>query len=114
LIENARKQINNEPNLSPGIKALVEMLIAVIQLLAGKRLAKNSKNSGVPPSMDPNREKKPKPKRERKPGGQPGHAGVTLQQTENPDMIIEIKVDREGLPPVIGHMPAMRNARFLT
>ena len=99
MIENAWKQINNEPNLSPGIKALIDALIAVIQLLAGKRLAKNSKNSNVPPSMDPNREKKPKPKRERKPGGQPGHAGVTLQQTENPDMIIEIKVDRESLPP---------------
>jgi len=98
LIENARKQINNEPNLSPGIKTLVEMLIAVIQLLAGKRLVKNSRNSSIPPSMDPNRGKKPKSKGERKPGGQPGHAGVTLQQSENPDMIIELKVDRESLP----------------
>jgi transposase len=99
LIENAKKQINNEPNLSPGIKALVEMLIAVIQLLAGKRLAKNSRNSSVPPSMDPNREKKPKPKLERKPGGQPGHAGFTLQQVKNPDTTITIKVDRDSLPP---------------
>ena len=73
----------------------------MIQILAGKRLAKNSKNSNIPPSMDPNREKKPKPKQERKPGGQPGHAGFTLQQTENPDTIIEIKVDRINLPP--GH-----------
>jgi len=99
LIENARKQINNEANLSPGIKALIETLIALIQILAGKRLAKNSKNSSVPPSMDPNREKKPKSKLERKPGGQVGHTGVTLQQTENPDTIIEIKVDRDSLPP---------------
>jgi hypothetical protein len=57
LIENARKQINDEPNLSQGIKSLVEVLIAVIQMLAGKRLPKNSKNSNVPPSMDPNRVK---------------------------------------------------------
>jgi transposase len=99
LIENARKQINDEPNLSPGMKALFELLVGVIQILAGKRLAKNSNNSNIPPSMDPNREKKPKEKSERKPGGQPGHTGVTLQQCENPDVIIEIKVDRDGLPP---------------
>jgi transposase len=98
LIENARKQINNEPNLPTGIKTLVEALIAVIQILAGKRIAKNSKNSNIPPSMDPNREKKPKSKRERKPGGQPGHAGLTLEQTENPDAIIELKVNRDSLP----------------
>ena len=78
---------------------MVELLISVIQILAGKRLAKNSKNSNVPPSMDPNRKRKPKPKLEKKPGGQPGHAGITLQQTDNPDAIIEIKVDRDSLPP---------------
>ena len=70
----------------------------MIQILAGKRLAKNSKNSNVPPSMDPNREKKPKVKQERRPGGQVGHAGITLQQCDNPDAIIDIKVDRERLP----------------
>jgi transposase len=99
LIENACKQINNEPNLSPEIKTLFELLIALIQTLAGKRRAKNSKNSNVPPSMDPHREKKPKPKLERKPGGQWGHVGVTLQQTDTPDAIIELKVDRDRLPP---------------
>ncbi len=75
------------------------MLVAVIQLLAGKRLAKNSKNSNIPPSMDPNREKKPKPKRGKKPGGQPGHADFTLRQIENPDKIVKIKVDWNNLPP---------------
>ncbi len=49
--------------------------------------------------MDPNRGKKPKPKLERTPDGQCGHVGVTLQQTDNPDAIIEIKVDRDRLPP---------------
>ena len=99
MIENARNQINSEPNLSPGIKALFELLIGVIQILAEKRIAKNSKNSNVPPSMDPSREKKPKEKPERKPGGQVGHAGITLQQCDNPDEIIEIEADREGLSP---------------
>jgi transposase len=99
LIENARKQINDEPNLPPGIQALFELLIGVIKILAEKRLSKNSKNSGVSPSMDPNREKKPKSNQGRKPGGQPGHAGVTLEQSDNPDAIIEIKVKRDNLPP---------------
>jgi transposase len=99
LLENAQKQINDEPNLSPGIRALVELLIGVIQVLAVKRLTKNSKNSNIPPSMDPNRERKSKTKPERKPGGQPGHAGAALQQTDKPDAVIELKVDRGSLPP---------------
>ena len=98
MIENARQQITDKHDLPPEIKALIELLIGVIQLLAEKRLAKNSHNSNVPPSMDPNREKKPKEKSERKPGGQPGHTGITLQQSENPDVIIKIKVDRNSLP----------------
>ena len=84
--------------MSPEIKALFDLLIAVIQILAGKRLAKTSRNSSIPPSMDPNREKKSKSKQERKPGGQIGHAGYTLQPVDNPDAIIEIKVNRNNLP----------------
>jgi transposase len=98
LVEEARKQINNEPNLSSGIKALVELLIAVIQIPAEKRVTKTSKNSNIPPSMDPNREKETKVKAERKPGGQAGHTGNTLQQSDNPDAIIELLVDRDSLP----------------
>ena len=71
MVENARKQINDEPNLSPGIKALFELLIGVIQILAEKRLVKTSHNSSMPPSMDPNREKKPKEKRNENPAGSP-------------------------------------------
>ena len=98
MIENAKRQITNEKNLSPEMKSLVDLLIAVIQILAGKRFAKTSKNSNIPPSMDPNRKKKSKAKQERKPGGQIGHTGYTLQQIDNPDFIIEIKVERDNLP----------------
>ena len=98
MIENAKKQITNEKNLSPEMKALFDLLIAVIQILAGKSVTKTSKNSDIPPSMDLNRNKKSKAKQERKPGGQIGHAGYTLQQIDNPDFIIEIKVDRDNLP----------------
>jgi transposase len=53
---------------------------------------KNSRNSSIPPSKDENRPKKTNSLREetnRKPGGQPGHKGVTLQMTETPDEIKE-------------------------
>ena len=48
--------------------------------------------------MDPNREKKPKANLGKKPGGQVGHPGITLQQSDNLDAKIEIKVNREWLP----------------
>jgi transposase len=48
--------------------------------------------------MDPNREKSSKAKKKRKPGGQPGHEGNTLQPVDNPDEIKEIKIDRKTLP----------------
>jgi transposase len=67
-------------------------------LLAGKRLAKNSKNSNMPPSADINREKNKKGPGKRKPGGQPGHEGKTLLPIKNPDKIETIKIDRKTLP----------------
>ncbi|GHV87384.1 transposase [Spirochaetia bacterium] len=48
--------------------------------------------------MDPNREKTSRAKNKRKPGGQPGHAGNTLQPVDNPDEIKELKIDRKTLP----------------
>lgn len=53
---------------------------------------KNSNNSHVPPSQDPNRiikNKSLREKTERKPGGQPGHEGKTLEFTETVDAIIK-------------------------
>ena len=53
---------------------------------------KNSNNSSVPPSKDENRPFKSKSLRKktgRKPGGQKGHEGTTLEMTSNPDETID-------------------------
>jgi transposase len=60
-----------------------------------KRLGKNSTNSSKPPSSDGlKRTKSQRPKNSgRKPGGQPGHPGQTLRQSETPDIIVAIPLD---------------------
>jgi transposase len=60
------------------------------------RLAQNSRNSSKPPSSDGYQKPNPKSLREqtgRKPGGQKGHEGHTLQRTEAPDHIQWHKVE---------------------
>jgi transposase len=56
------------------------------------QLAKNSSNSGKPPSSDGYDQPAPRPKSlrkrsRRKSGGQPGHSGETLKAVEKPDVI---------------------------
>lgn len=55
------------------------------------QLAKNSRNSSKPPSSDGYDKPKPKSRRKntgKRGGGQKGHAGNTLQQTDQPDAVI--------------------------
>lgn len=54
---------------------------------------KNSRNSSIPPSKDENRPKRNQSLRKptgRKPGGQPGHKGKTLEMVGNPDKVIDL------------------------
>ena len=57
---------------------------------------KNSRNSSIPPSKDENRPKKNQSLRtpsDKKPGGQKGRKGKTLEMTAFPDVIIELQPD---------------------
>ena len=85
-----------------GEDAVVALVFAVIGILAERiqqledRVAKNSSNSGKPPSSD-GLAKKPKSLRHKsgkKSGGQPGHSGSTLKAVEHPDHIESHPVKR--------------------
>jgi len=96
-IEKVRSLIREDKQLSAGLKSMIELLILIITLLAN-RLNLNSTNSSKPPSSDPNRKKQPKNKSKRKPGGQKGHVGKTLEKVDDPDKVEVIKVDRRKIP----------------
>lgn len=94
-LEKLKKQLQKEKNLSPTFRATVELLMLVVTLLVN-RLGRNSKNSSLPPSQDPHRQRGSKSKG--KAGGQKGHKGRTLQKIEKPHQIEEIEIDRRTIP----------------
>ena len=96
-IERAEALLQAENNLSPALRATMEVVLLLVSLLV-KRLNLNSKNSSKPPSSDPHREQRTRRKGQRKPGGQAGHPGRTLEQVEDPDDIRCIALDRRTLP----------------
>jgi transposase len=96
-IKQVKDLLDKEKDISPALKSSLEVLLLLVSLLAD-RFGLNSKNSSTPPAADPNRKKVSRAKGERKPGGQPGRAGTNLSQIDDPDEIIEIKVDQSSLP----------------
>jgi len=75
----------------------VELLTKRVEQLEDQ-LKKNSGNSSKPPSSDKGASAKPKNrslrgKSGKKSGGQSGHKGNTLKRTENPDVIIEHRLE---------------------
>lgn len=88
--------------VEPDVPSLAQLLALVEELRAENarlvarvaeleaRLAQNSTNSSKPPSSDGLSKPAPKSRRKRsgrKPGGQPGHSGRTLEQVETPDEV---------------------------
>jgi transposase len=96
-VEETEKLIDKDKGISPALKASLKILLIVVKLLV-ERLGLNSSNSSIPPSQDPNRKKKDKGKRDKKPGGQKGHKAHIIQKVENPDIIEDIQIDFSKLP----------------
>jgi transposase len=96
-IKKVKDLVAAEKDLSPALKASLEVLLLLVTLLAN-RLGLNCKNSSKPPSSDPNRKKTPKEPGKRKPGGQQGHIGATLKPVADPDLVKVITLDRSTLP----------------
>ena len=95
-IDNAKKLLAEEKNISPALKAIIEVLLLLVSILAGRALL-NSGNSSKPPSSDPNRKKPEKKTSDKKQGGQFGRVGKNLVPIDTPDEIVEIAVDRNDL-----------------
>lgn len=102
-IKKVQQLLAEEEHLSSALRAALEVLLVLVQLLAN-RLNLNSRNSSKPPSTDRfNKGDKDnsddKPGKNNKPGAQPGRIGATLQKVDNPDEIKLLKLDRTTLPP---------------
>ena len=96
-LSKLRQQLEDEKDLSPALRATIEMLLVIVTLLA-QRLGLNSRNSSKPPSSDPHRTRKEKKPSDKKAGGQNGHLGTTLAQVASPDKIEVILIDKRALP----------------
>ncbi len=84
-------QLNEQEARHRAVIAKFEARITKLE----KRLGKNSTNSSKPPSSDGlKRTTSLRPKNSgRKPGGQPGHRGQTLQQSPSPDITVVVPLD---------------------
>lgn len=77
---------------------IILLLIKKVEVLEQKvnHLSKNSSNSSKPPSSDINKPKRNQSQREksdRKSGGQNGHEGITRNQINNPDKVVQLFPD---------------------
>jgi len=97
LVRTQAGQLEQQRELIEVLRAQVVELQATVGDLRA-RLGQDSSNSSRPPSSDG---LKPVPRSlrrgsGRKPGGQPGHAGSTLQTTDSPDRVVDHRPGRCG------------------
>ncbi len=91
LVKRVHDLLSKEQDISPSLKAAIELMIFALTLVCN-RLGRNSKNSSLPPSQDPNRKKRKKSSGKKR-GGQNGHVGKTLEKVDNPDETLERKIE---------------------
>jgi len=100
-LDEANKILSEEKELPTSVVAVIKLLILLVQILFN-RLNLDSTNSSKPPSSDPNRDRKNntnKDPNKKYTGGQPNHPGKTLNQVDNPDEVVDLKLDEQTLPP---------------
>ena len=101
-INKARALLKEDKSTSPALVSAFELLITITSILLDQK-SLNSQNSSKPPSQDPNRPRKTRKDKgekrdQKKPGGQKGHQGFTLNPVEEPDEVEEILIDKRTLP----------------
>ena len=98
-ITDAKVLLETDESLSPAVKTVFGLILVILDILM-KRFKLNSTNSSKSPATDPDHEKDKKKRNAsgKKPGAQTGHLGVTLMPVENPDIIVDIPIDRTTLP----------------
>ena len=97
IVEKTKTQLKEDTSIAPSLKISLELILMVVAMLV-ERLGLHSKNSNIPPSKDPNRTKIPKGKSDKPAGGQKGHKGITLVQSDSPDKVETQYVERKHLP----------------
>ncbi|MCG8475267.1 MAG: IS66 family transposase [Cytophagales bacterium] len=96
------------------LQEVTDKLNLALQMIEKLTVKKNSKNSSIPPSQDPNRPRKTNSLRKKglKPsGGQAGHKGHTLKAVETPDEIHDLKPNFCG---ACGNLFSKKNLFYLT
>ena len=96
-LKKIKESLDKEKGISSELRALITILINLVEALVD-RLGVNSSNSGQPPSQDPNRNRGGKGGSGRKPGGQFGRDGKTLDLVDDPDEVILLQIARDDLP----------------
>lgn len=110
-IESVKLSLKREKDLSPALRSSLELLLLLVSLLLN-RITLNSSTSSIPPSSDPNRNKSSKSgKGKRKPGGQKGHPGCTLEPVDDPDEIVSIQIDKRTIPTGVKYREAGFDSR---
>jgi transposase len=105
-IKRVQQLLAEEEHLSSALRATLEVMIMLVQLMAN-RLSLTRRNSSKPPSTDRfkgqdkdnNGDENSNQGKKKKPGGQPGRVGTTLEKVDDPDEIKILKLDRATLPP---------------